>query len=92
MKTRSHKSLGKDPSEERRLFYVGITRARKKLMITRSKNRVRYGKSYLTTPSRFIADIPAELLTVYELGWRPVSEDQRKNLLQNLYKKIETST
>ncbi|MGE3974286.1 MAG: ATP-dependent helicase [Bdellovibrionales bacterium] len=84
-----HKSLGEDPTEERRLFYVGITRARKRLIITRAKNRVRYGKSYPATPSRFITDIPAELLTTYALGWRPVTEDQRKNLLQDLYKKLE---
>lgn len=90
--TLPHKSLGEDPSEERRLFYVGITRARKKLIITRSKTRVRHGKSYQTTPSRFIVDLPAELITTYALGWRPVTEDQRKNLLQDLYKKLEAST
>jgi superfamily I DNA/RNA helicase len=87
--TLPHKSLGEDPAEERRLFYVGITRARKRLIITRSKNRLRHGRTYLTTPSRFITDISADLMTVHALGWRPVNEDQRKSLLQDLYKKLE---
>ena len=53
-----------DPSEieeERRLCYVGITRAREKLYITNARTRMLYGNTSLTRPSRFISEIPEEL-------------------------------
>ena len=53
---------GTDFSEERRLFYVGITRAQEELYLVRAKNRIRYGKALPRHPSRFLADIPAEIL------------------------------
>ncbi len=52
---------GTDLSEERRLFYVGMTRAQDELYLIRSKHRVRYGKPVPRNPSRFLSDIPAEL-------------------------------
>lgn len=51
-----------DLSEERRLCYVGITRAKDFLFLTRTKNRIRYGKPTPRTPSRFLQEIPIELL------------------------------
>ncbi len=42
--------------EERRLFYVGITRAKKKLYITNTKKRFIFGSQGYSTPSRFISD------------------------------------
>jgi superfamily I DNA/RNA helicase len=51
-----------DLSEERRLCYVGITRAKDFLFLTRTKNRVRYGKPVPRVPSRFLEEIPIELL------------------------------
>ena len=87
-----HKTLGEDIQEERRLFYVGITRARKSLMITRCKQRQRHGKMAMMTPSRFIVGIPANLLQLHSLGWRPVSEGQRQNMLADLFKKLEQPT
>lgn len=48
--------------EERRLCYVGITRAMKKLMITYAECRRLHGSETFNTPSRFIREIPAELL------------------------------
>jgi ATP-dependent exoDNAse (exonuclease V) beta subunit len=53
---------GADLSEERRLCYVGITRARDHLILTRAKNRIRYGKPVPRYRSRFLAEIPAELI------------------------------
>jgi len=46
--------------EERRLAYVGMTRARHSLTFTRCRSRQRYGESSTTEPSRFLADLPAE--------------------------------
>jgi DNA helicase-2/ATP-dependent DNA helicase PcrA len=48
--------------EERRLCYVGITRARKELYLTYAEQRRMHGVESYATPSRFIREIPAELL------------------------------
>ena len=48
--------------EERRLFYVGITRAKDQLYLLHSLNRYTYGYAEPAEPSRFIADIPETLL------------------------------
>jgi DNA helicase-2/ATP-dependent DNA helicase PcrA len=48
--------------EERRLFYVGITRARKHLTLSMARTRLRMGKAIPTAPSRFLYEIPAPLL------------------------------
>ena len=66
-----HKNSIEDEAieEERRLAYVGMTRARHSLTLTRCKSRQRYGESSLTEPSRFLADLPAEdVVTIGEAG------------------------
>ncbi len=55
---------GQDLSEERRLCYVGITRAKDQLVLTRAKSRIRYGKPAPRTRSRFMEEIPADLLAI----------------------------
>jgi DNA helicase-2/ATP-dependent DNA helicase PcrA len=57
-----------DISEERRLCYVGITRAQQKLYITRACTRVQRGRSMPRTPSRFLLEIPDELLEVVDIA------------------------
>jgi DNA helicase-2/ATP-dependent DNA helicase PcrA len=57
-----------DISEERRLCYVGITRAQRKLYLTRACTRVSRGRTVPRTPSRFLLEIPDELLEVRDLG------------------------
>jgi DNA helicase-2/ATP-dependent DNA helicase PcrA len=44
--------------EERRLFYVGITRARRRLYITHAARRMAYGNNLPGMPSRFLASLP----------------------------------
>jgi len=56
-----------DVEEERRLFYVGVTRARQRLDITRCKHRVQRGKPVPRTPCRFLSDIPDELVEPFEV-------------------------
>ena len=58
-----HRSIDEDPevAEERRLCYVGITRARERLTISRCLKRRKYGTWEERQPSRFLAEIPAEL-------------------------------
>lgn len=48
--------------EERRLCYVGITRAKQKLYLSHCETRFRFGSRDLSRPSRFIKEIPSELL------------------------------
>jgi DNA helicase-2/ATP-dependent DNA helicase PcrA len=57
--------------EERRLCYVGITRAREQLYLTRAATRIRRGKEIPRTPSRFLQDIPAELVETTDLAGPP---------------------
>jgi DNA helicase-2/ATP-dependent DNA helicase PcrA len=54
-------------SEERRLAYVGITRARKRLYVSRAKVRSSWGQPMLNPESRFLREIPQELI-----DWRRV--------------------
>lgn len=48
--------------EERRLCYVGMTRAEKVLYLTGAKSRTLYGETKYNVPSRFIEEVPAELI------------------------------
>jgi len=64
--------------EERRLLYVGITRAREKLYISRAQFRRKFGRSEVTTPSRFLSEIPGQLLqgaSSSAPGWKLDSEE-----------------
>lgn len=50
--------------EERRLFYVGLTRAKRFLTLSMARTRMRMGKPHPTNPSRFLFEIPKTLLKV----------------------------
>ncbi len=84
-----HRILGSDVSEERRLFYVGLTRAKKHLVLTRAQTRKRFGKWQPCAPSRFLLEIPSEMLTAYASGFRPLPEVNRKQMLADLFAKID---
>ncbi|MGD1992857.1 MAG: UvrD-helicase domain-containing protein [Anaerolineae bacterium] len=49
-------------AEERRLMYVGVTRAKDRLYLTHAFRRTRFGLSEVSEPSRFLDDIPSELI------------------------------
>lgn len=53
---------GEDREEERRLFYVALTRAKEKLFLSFANFRTIFGSRQINTPSEFISDIPADLL------------------------------
>lgn len=48
-------------AEERRLFYVGITRAKDRLYLSYTMRRASFGEPQMSVPSRFLMDIPEEL-------------------------------
>jgi DNA helicase-2/ATP-dependent DNA helicase PcrA len=50
--------------EERRLAYVAITRARERLFLSYARARRLYGNEQLNAPSRFLSDIPEDLIAV----------------------------
>ena len=53
--------------EERRLFFVGITRGQDEVILTRARSRMRFGERLKPDVSRFVADIPDEVMEVTEL-------------------------
>jgi hypothetical protein len=59
-------------AEERRLMYVGITRARESLTLSFARHRRRYGENVACEPSRFLDELPADLL-----DWR--GEDSERD-------------
>ncbi|HYF15483.1 MAG TPA: UvrD-helicase domain-containing protein [Phycisphaerales bacterium] len=68
-----------DMEEERRLCFVGVTRAMRRLLLTSAKYRTIRGASERTTPSRFLAEMPQEHLAVRDLAgddtqWDPGPE------------------
>ncbi len=66
------RSLGEpdELEEERRLCYVGITRARERLYLTNAWCRTLWGSTQYNPPSRFLKEIPEELMTMVEGGRR----------------------
>ena len=57
-----------DLAEERRLFYVGMTRARRKLILTRARTRMLFGQHRENPLSPFVADIEAGLMEIQEMN------------------------
>ncbi|MFN2452081.1 MAG: ATP-dependent helicase [Candidatus Dormibacteria bacterium] len=64
-------------AEERRLTYVGITRARRRLYLLHAFRRHLYGQAQLAQASRFLGDLPAELLEVPRRAGAPTVQGVR---------------
>ena len=65
--------------EERRLCYVGITRAKQELFLSFAKSRMQHGITQYNTPSRFLNEIPEELI---EMPVRPISAAAKEYALK----------
>ncbi|OFZ30224.1 MAG: ATP-dependent DNA helicase [Bdellovibrionales bacterium RIFCSPHIGHO2_01_FULL_40_29] len=83
-----HKRLGSDIDEERRLFYVGITRAQKKLVLTYCRQRKKMGVIKPVFASRFLSETSKSLYSFYEMGARPVSGQARDSLVSDFLSKL----
>ena len=66
--------------EERRLCYVGITRAKSKLYLVNTKRRTLFGKTSNNIPSRFIKEIDSELINIEEK-----EEPKTNRIISNMY-------
>jgi ATP-dependent DNA helicase Rep len=69
-----------DIEEERRLAYVGITRARRGLVFTLTKKRKQFGEIIPSTPSRFLDEIPQEYLEWEGRGDSTPEQKKQKGL------------
>ena len=76
--------------EERRLLYVGITRAQRQLFLTYACSRYSYGSLQWTTPSRFLKEIPGELLISTNSGapQRPSSKSGKGQIKATPKKRV----
>jgi len=70
--------------EERRLAYVGITRAQRTLTLTLAAKRQQFGQTYQTEPSRFLEEIPANDVEREGFGEELSAEDQKEKGQQSL--------
>ena len=82
-----------NPEEERRLCYVGMTRARERLVMTRASTRIKRGKELPRTPSRFLSDIPEQLCDLVELAAIPVGPPtvKEQNFFASLREKLKSA-
>ena len=72
-----------DMEEERRLCYVGITRAQKRLHMTHAKSRRVHGMEQLSKPSRFLLELPEELIEDEQEESRIMKEPVKKRQFVN---------
>ena len=69
--------------EERRLCYVGITRAREKLYLTNAKRRMLYGRENINQPSRFINEIDEQYIEEAENSVKEIKKIHRESMYTN---------
>ena len=69
--------------EERRLCYVGITRAREKLYLTNAKRRMLYGRENINQPSRFINEIDEKYIEEAENSVKEIKKIHRESMYTN---------
>lgn len=84
---RSVDENGGNVEEERRLFYVAITRAREKLVISSCQKRRKMQNIVECEPSRFLDEIPANLVEYHE-PQTEVSEEKTRDIFKNMLKKF----
>ncbi|MBJ6749355.1 ATP-dependent helicase [Geomonas anaerohicana] len=76
--------------EERRLCYVGITRARQQLVMTRTLFRKKYGKMEERVPSRFLEEIPGTVLNVQQTGVaKEVTPEEAEKTAEDFFAKMK---
>jgi uncharacterized protein (TIGR00375 family) len=82
-----YRRAGEDPNleEERRLLYVGMTRAQEKLVLTNAKSRFILGRRLQNKPSRFLSDIGNALKELIKMKRRRSLKEERKLAQMDLF-------
>lgn len=75
--------------EERRLMYVGLTRAKEKIHLLFTRQRTIFGSTQMNSQSRFLEDIPEKLIEC--TSYREAEQKIFESLLKNRQKKVEKS-
>ena len=78
--------------EERRLFYVGITRAQERLTLTYCAKRLRYGKEEACEPSSFVGEIPIsmyEFVDYDKIMHEPASEEKCRDFFASIREMLD---
>jgi DNA helicase-2/ATP-dependent DNA helicase PcrA len=78
-----------DVEEERRLFYVGITRAMNELYITCTDHRSKYGKEKASVPSRFLRELPEDAIKKID-RFEKLDPEQEKVYAKKFFADIKT--
>lgn len=87
-----HDAIEGDLEEERRLFYVGVTRARSVLYLTRAKERIHRGRLVKLTPSRFLEGLPERDVTEYRAEEsRELERHEVADMARALLERLESS-
>lgn len=81
---RSMDSL-EDLEEERRLAYVGFTRAKERLFITHAARRMLFGQTSRNLPSRFLKEVDTSVLERKDLTVRPATEEEKSVVQKGKY-------
>ncbi|MCT4640812.1 MAG: UvrD-helicase domain-containing protein [Bacteriovoracaceae bacterium] len=83
---------GMDIDEERRLFYVGVTRAKKELYLTHAYDRRIYGKDLKRYPSRFVINVEDNYLIPKDrTGFAYMSEEEEKEFKSDFFNDLLSS-
>ena len=80
------KGFASNEEEERRLFYVGMTRAKERLYLTSAKKRHLYGETLENAASRFVSSIQDELKTIEKPERRLRDKDKKTDPQLDLFK------
>ncbi len=84
-------SVDLDPlSEERRLLYVGITRARQRLTLSSCRTRKRAAAELVCLPSRYIVEIPTELLNIKTSDTPMLAPEESAELRKNFFTNMKS--
>ncbi len=78
-------AIAGDEEEERRLFYVGITRARDRLFLTRARTRIERGRQLERRSSRFLRELPEGTCTLYDVGQEEAISGERIQSLADAF-------
>lgn len=87
-------SLGslQEIEEERRLLYVGITRAQEELFLVHCESRMSFGRTEFTRPSRFLEDVPKDQLLEIDILGQDLSDTGLSKYSRNVWTPPTTST